>query len=190
MKAEVLDGRRNRTVTTRKKIVQAFFELIREGHLEPTAEDVSVRAKMGIRTVFRHFDDMETLYGQVNAEMRKMVTAMLPFEYRSVQWQERLLESLEARYLLFEAMTPFFMVAQLHRHKSAVINTNVKHANELERTILKNLIPKETQADESRFEALCMLLSLEAWIRLRREQGLSFNSAMVAVQVALKALAP
>jgi hypothetical protein len=52
------------------------------------------------------------------------------------------------------------------------------------------LIPKETQADESRFEALCMLLSLEAWIRLRREQGLSFNSAMVAVQVALKALAP
>jgi hypothetical protein len=35
-----------------------------------------------------------------------------------------------------------------------------------------------------------MLLSLEAWIRLRREQGLSFNSAMVAVQVALKALAP
>jgi len=114
----------------------------------------------------------------------------LPFEYRSVRWQERLLESLEARYLLFEAMTPFFMVAQLHRHKSAVINTNVKHANELERTILKNLIPKETQADESRFEALCMLLSLEAWIRLRREQGLSFNSAMVAVQVALKALAP
>ena len=52
------------------------------------------------------------------------------------------------------------------------------------------LIPKETQADESRFEALCMLLSLEAWIRLRREQGLSFNSAMVAVHVALKALAP
>ena len=124
MKAEVLDGRRNRTVTTRKKIVQAFFELIREGHLEPTAEDVSVRAKMGIRTVFRHFDDMETLYGQVNAEMRKMVTAMLPFEYRSVRWQERLLESLEARYLLFEAMTPFFMVAQLHRHKSAVINSS------------------------------------------------------------------
>jgi len=75
------DGRRNRTVLTRQQIVQAFIALIRQGHVAPTAEDVSARANVGLRTVFRHFEDMETLYREVNTEIRETVSSMLRLPY-------------------------------------------------------------------------------------------------------------
>jgi hypothetical protein len=57
----IIDGRLHRSMTTRRKIVTALETLIRAGTLSPTAEQVAVQAQVGLRTVFRHFDDMETL---------------------------------------------------------------------------------------------------------------------------------
>jgi AcrR family transcriptional regulator len=48
-------GARNRAA-----IVAALLELVGEGELEPTAEQVAERACVGTRTVFRHFADMES----------------------------------------------------------------------------------------------------------------------------------
>ena len=56
------DGRLKRSVATRKKILQALTALTYEGVLSPTAEQVAMRADVGLRTVFRHFDDMDSLY--------------------------------------------------------------------------------------------------------------------------------
>ena len=53
------DGRVLRGARTRERIVDAVFELVSEGTVRPTAEEVASRAGVGIRTVFRHFDDME-----------------------------------------------------------------------------------------------------------------------------------
>ena len=59
------DGRVRRGADNRRKIVAAFIAFIREGKLAPTAEDIAARADVGLRTVFRHFDDMERLYGEI-----------------------------------------------------------------------------------------------------------------------------
>jgi AcrR family transcriptional regulator len=55
------DGRVRRSERSRAAIVQALFELIGEGVLLPTADEVADRAAIGIRTVFRQFKDMDTL---------------------------------------------------------------------------------------------------------------------------------
>ena len=62
----VIDGRLHRSMATRRKIVTALETLIRAGTLSPTAEQVAVQAQVGLRTVFRHFDDMETLYREIS----------------------------------------------------------------------------------------------------------------------------
>ena len=92
------------------------------------------------------------------------------------------------RARLYESITPFFRSAQVHRHKSAVVDANIRHGVGLERAILKKLLPKEIVADRPRFEALIMVLSPEAWVRLRQEQGLSFSAAITAIQMVAKRL--
>ena len=48
------DGRIQRSERSRETIVQAMLDLIGEGTLSPTAQQVAVRADVGVRTVFRH----------------------------------------------------------------------------------------------------------------------------------------
>jgi len=64
-----LDGRFARSARTRTKIVDAMYALIREGTLIPTAQQVATRADVGIRTVFRHFSDMEQLYRAIDTRL-------------------------------------------------------------------------------------------------------------------------
>ena len=55
------DGRLLRSERSRQLIITAIIELIDEGHLIPTAQQVAHRADVGIRSVFRHFDDMDSI---------------------------------------------------------------------------------------------------------------------------------
>ena len=50
-----VDGRRLRSDRSRQVIVEAMLQLINEGNLVPTAQQIANHAKVGIRSVFRHF---------------------------------------------------------------------------------------------------------------------------------------
>ena len=58
----VPDGRRLRSERSKQAIIDAMMDMISEGNLMPTARQVSERAGVGIRSVFRHFEDMENLF--------------------------------------------------------------------------------------------------------------------------------
>ena len=60
------DGRLLRSERSRHLIVEAMIELIDEGVLTPTAQQVAKRANVGIRSVFRHFDDMDSIFETTN----------------------------------------------------------------------------------------------------------------------------
>lgn len=186
--APLLDGRRSRTVATRKRIAAAFTELIREGHVAPTAEEVSIRASVGLRTVFRHFDDMETLYREVNGELQNIIVSMIQMHFASEDWRERLMEGIPVRAKLYESITPFFLTARVHRHESAVIDENIRGSVDLERNLLKRILPEALLADPVWFEALAMVLSPEAWVRLRGEQQLSVEAATAAMRLTVRGL--
>ena len=64
------DGRHRRGERNRKAVVVAALDLIAEGCLVPTAQLISARAGVTIRTLFRHFPDMETLFAAANREAR------------------------------------------------------------------------------------------------------------------------
>ena len=184
------DGRRSRTVETRKRIVIAVAALVQEGKVTPTAEEVSARADVGLRTVFRHFDDMDTLYQEIDQELGINVALMLQMVMKADTWQERLKENIQSRCQLYDTITPFLISGQVHRHTSGMIEASFERKVELERTVLQHILPKSLQDDTPRFEALLMLLSPEAWIRLRRDQGLSTEAAIAAIQVCIDAFIP
>jgi AcrR family transcriptional regulator len=51
--------------------VDACIKLFKEGNLEPTAQQVADESGVGIRTVFRQFDEMENLFKAVDAVLSK-----------------------------------------------------------------------------------------------------------------------
>jgi AcrR family transcriptional regulator len=56
-----VDGRRRRTERSRTAVVDALLSLYDEGVVRPGAAEVAARAGVSIRSVFRHFDDLEDL---------------------------------------------------------------------------------------------------------------------------------
>ena len=171
--AEETDGRRRRSQDSRARIVAAMLDLVREGEASPGAETVAARAEVGLRTVFRHFKDMDSLYGEMSNAIEGELRAVVAQPLRAETAHGRVLELIERRSTAFEKIAPFKHAAEAHRHNSAFLAAGHTRLVTESREILERLAPPEILADPTRLEALDLLLSFEAWSRLRRDQGLS-----------------
>lgn len=166
------DGRRRRSQDSRARIVAAMLALVQAGEVSPAAEDVATRAQVGLRTVFRHFRDMESLYREMAATIEAELRAIIDEPLRSADPRARLDEILERRAAVYERIAPFKRAADVHRRESAFLEASHGKMVALSREILRRALPAEIAEDRVRMETVDLLLSFEAWSRLRREQGL------------------
>ena len=182
------DGRTTRGQENKKQIVQALIELIREGHFAPTAEMVSARAGVGLRTVFRHFKDMETLYREISSEVEAIVAPVLTTPLKGDTWQDKLMHAIDRRSDMFEELAPIQAASLIHLHESDFLRDQHKRTIELQRLLLTAFLPAAIVKDEPLFEALDLILSFETWLRLRRDQQLSIKQAKKVLQRSVEQL--
>ena len=182
------DGRRERSAASRRRILDAMVDLIESGQPAPTAETVAARAGVSLRTVFRHFEEMENLHLEIAAMVFDRVRPILERPFRTREWPESLAESVERRAEFFEIMAPFKSAIDVHRHRSRAIAAQYRRINVMSRDLLAASVPSSLLADREMFELLSLLLSLEAWQRLREQQGLSAAEAQQAVLRGARAL--
>ena len=183
-----LDGRRQRTVDSRARIVSAMLELTHAGHVSVSAELVAERANVGLRTVFRHFNDMDSLYREmslaVEARLREEVSAGLA----NCDWREQLVEMIRRRSGTFEKIAPYKRAEAAHRHRSRLLDEDIGRLNLFLRETLRAALPTGIGRDQLLFESLDMLLSFETWERLRRDQNLSPRRAREVLESAVNRL--
>jgi len=182
------DGRRLRSQDSRARIVAAMLALTREGATSPSAEQVASRAGVGLRTVFRHFSDMESLYREMHDAIEAELRAAAAQPFRGRTWRERMLELIQRRSAGFEAIAPFRRAADLRRPGSPLLQAAHAELAEALREILVRIAPEDIRRDAARFEALDLLLSYEAWARLRNDQGLTPAQAREALALTVTAL--
>ncbi len=185
---EELDGRRQRSETSRRRIVQAMLALIGAGDVAPNAESIAARAGLGLRTVFRHFENMESLYREINAAVTAELQPLVKEPFRNADWRAQLSELLDRRVRIFERIMPFKVAGDIHRHRSPFIARKSVELARDQRAVLVRIVPREARADSGFLEALDLLLSLDTWLRLRREQKLSVARARRTVEIMLAAL--
>lgn len=163
-----------------------MLALVRETEATPSAEHVAERAGVGLRTVFRHFTDMDSLYREmtvvIEAELRKVV--MRPFKGET--WRDRIVELVERRAPAFERIAPFRRAADAQRRQSNFLMSDQGRLAAVSREVLQRELPPEMTADSTKFETLDLLLSYEVWSRLRREQGLSVKRAKDVLEAAVR----
>ena len=146
------------------------------------------RAKVGLRTVFRHFNDMDSLYREMSAVIEAELRGIIAQPFKAKDWQGRVLELVQRRASVYERIAPFRRAADVHRLRSNVLEADHARFAALAREILRREMPAEAARDKARFEALDMLLSFEAWVRLRRDQGLSAKRTVETLERAVASL--
>jgi AcrR family transcriptional regulator len=180
-----IDGRRQRTVDSRARIVSAMLELTHAGHISVSAELVAERANVGLRTVFRHFNDMDSLYREMSLAIEKRIREEVSFSVAATGWRERLDEMIRRRTGVFEKIAPYKRAEAAHRHRSKVLGQDIDRMNTFMREMLRSVMPPAVAKDQLLFEALEMVLSFESWERLRREQMLSPRRAREVLEGAV-----
>jgi len=180
------DGRRQRSRDSRARIVAAMLDLIRAGELAPGAEQVAERAKVGLRTVFRHFDDMDSLYREMSHVIESELRDVVRRPFKAEAWQGRVLELVERRGAAFEKIAPFKRASDANRHRSRFLAADQMRLAAESREILRRQLPAEASPDPLGFETLDLLLSYEVWSRLRREQDLSPDEARRVLGAAVR----
>ena len=182
------DGRVRRGERNRERILEPLFELIGEGRLHPTAEEVATRAGVGTRTVFRHFDDMERLYAEIDARTMELVRPLLAIQPPDGALSMRVAALAERRAALYERVAPFMRSAFLQRGRSPFLRKRTAEtARNLRADLLRHL-PELDDAPAWVADALETLTSFEAWDRLRREQRLGRERAQDTLRASTLAL--
>lgn len=171
------DGRKLRSEDSKRRIVSAMLELVREGKIAPTAEDVAKRAQVGIRTVFRRFRDMESLYAEMAGAIDDRIASINDGFAKQGDWRANLNHMVERRLQVYEIVMPYRVAAEALKFQSTILLTqHMKFVRE-ERQRLLALIPEKLLGDAVLTEGLEAALSFDMWNQLRNDQRLNAEEA-------------
>jgi len=168
--------------------MDAIFELVQEGILQPTAEQVAQRAGVGTRTVFRHYADMESLFAEMQSRLEPEVRALLEGPPMEGPVEERVRQLVARRARVFERITPFRRSANVQQVRSPLFQQGTAELDrEMRKQLREVLGPEIRAAQDDPLEILDMISSFEAWERLRGPQHLGRERAQRAVEQAVLA---
>lgn len=181
------DGRRRRSLASRERIIEAFIALIDEDIDVPSAENIAARAGVGLRSVFRHFGDMDALYMAVMDRIGRRYLHMLE-PYHSTGWIAQVEEGLQRRLELFQGALGYRRAAELYRSGSNNVRLGRQTFEQMLRARLESVVPEAQRADTLWFEQLDLWLSLDCYASLRDRRRMSHAEAGAVITTAVQAL--
>jgi AcrR family transcriptional regulator len=184
-----IDGRRERSAESRRRILAAGIRLVESGVPTPTAEQIAQEAAVSLRTVFRHFEEMDRLSLEIVNGFLDEILPLMDGAAPSGEGPAALDAVIERRLKVVERMLAFSPAIDVHRHRSQRIAARHREVAAAWSRQLAEALPEPVRQQPGRLAALDLLLSLEGWQRLRTVQGLSADEAAAAVRGAAQALA-
>jgi AcrR family transcriptional regulator len=181
VKPEVVDGRRVRSERSKQAIIDGTLALMEEGTLIPTAQQISDKAGVGIRSFFRHFEDMETLFATIDEQNRDAWEALYLGGDRDGTLDERILHAIERYGEGYEKQRNMVLSTSAQLWRSETLRKNYARYQRGLRKDLDDWLPELKQLTRSEREAVDAIASFEMWHRLRYHQGLGKQAAIDAV---------
>lgn len=181
----VPDGRRLRSERSRQAIIDASLELMKEGVLVPTAQLISERAGVGIRSFFRHFEDMETLFATIDEQIRDSVEALFVGGDRDGTLDERIQHAVERHADGYENQKNTILSTAALSWRYEILRKNYARYQRGLRKDLDDWLPELKSVSRNRREMIDAAASFEMWHRLREHQGLSKK---VSIEIIVEAL--
>jgi AcrR family transcriptional regulator len=193
---ERIDGRQNRTLRSRRAICDACLDLVQEGVLQPSADQIAERAGVSRRSVFNHWVDLTALYDDVVAAGMERCAPLREEIPRGLSVGARVAKLAAASARFFEATTPF----RRSMAASALVGPVKGEAMRVGRALLRQerdriaalfaeeLAELDAQERAELVEALALAVSPGSWEHLRASRGLSSARARAVMERSLRAL--
>ena len=182
------DGRRLRSNRSRQLIIESMLELIKQGNLVPTAQQVADHANVGIRSVFRHFEDMESIFETASELCHTEYRGLFIGGDRSGSLQERILHATECHANAYETMSNMILSGSARQWNSEVLQKSyIAYQHQLRRD-LDEWLPELESLTESKRQAVDGIASFEMWHRLRNIQSSDKTDSIKIIVEMLKAL--
>lgn len=177
-----VDGRTLRTTRTRRLVVEAFLDLLDAGEPQPTAQQVSDRCGVSMRSIFRLFEDVEAMHAAAIATQLDRVGHLLVPLDPSGSLDRRVKALVDSRAELFETISPVRRMAIRIAPTSRTIRADLEVANRFLRSQVTDLFEAELRAlPQGRrsdvVDVVDVATSWETWERLRSSQGTSDRRA-------------
>jgi AcrR family transcriptional regulator len=159
-----------------------MLELVAGGEVAPSAAQVAEVAGVGLRSVFRHFNDMDSLYREMGEVIEAQVLPILLRPPEGATWKDRLTDLAERRAQIFEAIMPYRISANVRRFESPYLMQDYRRLLRMEVESVEAYLPDAVRADVAGARGLNVILSFNTWRLLRHDQGLPVDEAKAVVQ--------
>ena len=188
--AELLqaDGRIQRSQRSREKILRAYWELMLGGDMEPSAAAIAEHAGVGLRSVFRHFDDLDTLLLELMSLCYDEVTPQFLKPLKSINWKDQILELVERNVEIWEQIKVPHTAGELGRFKSQILMDDYKRSRNLEISGIRAILPKDINNYDNVLFALDSTLSFSTMRRLREDRKLSIPKVKNIMSLLVKSI--
>ncbi len=183
-----LDGRAARSLRTRNRVVDAMLDLIDEGHVRPPAALVAQRAGVSLRSVYQHFDDLETLFHVAGERHRQRFAHLEPLPELPAEPGPRVAAYVAHRARWMEAVAPMARAAALQAPFSPGIAARqaaswARHGEAVDAAFAPELARAEHP--ERLRHALEATASWGTWQTLRATSGLPADEAARVLELML-----
>ena len=112
------DGRRQRSERSQTAIIKAALALMDEGTLVPTAQQIADRAGVGIRSFFRHFADMDSLFLAADEMLLSSYEALFEVDDRAGTLSERVARAIDLYGNAFDQLRAIILCTQAQLWRS------------------------------------------------------------------------
>ena len=178
---ERVDGRRARRERNREAVVDAVLELLREGNLRPSTDQIAERAGLSPRSLFRYFDDVDDLFGVAIRKQARFFREHLRVEIDpTLPLAERVAALVEQRLDLYDVISGVGVVARSHEPFRPQVRAELAQFRALVRDQLRSVVADDlagvaaeaAEVAERRLAAAEMLLSFESYRMLLDDRSL------------------
>ena len=188
MAAIEVDGRRARRHRSRDLAVDALLDLLAEGVVRPTAQQVADRSGVSLRSIFRIFDDVESLHAAACARQVTRVRHLFIDVPAEGDLRTRIDQVVASNGHLYESIAPVRRAALRAAPESPAVQETLARARGWVRAEVERVFADEVGTGRDTVNAVELALSFEAWDQLRAAQGLSAARTSAAVTRLLHAL--
>ena len=184
--AKTPDGRHLRSARHRDAVVRAVLKEIMATGTMPTVTELAKLAGVSRRTVFRLFDDMETVHlAAIKLQRAEVIQRFPPPMPAGQPLSERVEELIEHRAKVYEHIMPLRKVGERFRDESEAVRRDLEQSHQefsMHTTFMLNDgLPRAAGEREVVVRALVLATSFSTWRSLRDEQCLSAAEATAVV---------
>lgn len=185
---EIVDGRRQRSERSRAAIITATLNLLEDGDFAPTAKKIAEEAGVGLRSFFRHFEDMDALFEAVDQHIRHHYETLFDRPYRDDCLETRIADIVTDRSEAYERLKKMMLSTQAQLWRSQTLQKNYARNQKNLRNHLEKWVPELKAVQTANRESVHAAASFEMWHRLRHHQKLNITDARASVIAMLTGL--